>query len=99
MGRDGGGGQLCRPSSEPSRTVDCSGEDMVKHLCRICRKKIMMGETCHYCDSCNKAVCDDCSSYSDRNEAKVSNISKVCPQLHSSYFQFMNNIYLWCTKY
>lgn len=40
-------------------------------FCRICRKVIMKNETSHRCSNCQELVCDDCSSYSSREESKV----------------------------
>lgn len=40
-------------------------------LCRICRKVIMKNESAHRCSNCHELVCDDCSSYSSREESKV----------------------------
>lgn len=51
-------------------------------FCRICRKVIMKNETSHRCSNCQELVCDDCSSYSSREE------SKVCDK--SKYFFFFN---------
>lgn len=40
-------------------------------LCRICRKVIMKDESgAHRCSNCHELVCDDCSSYSSREESK-----------------------------
>ncbi|KAH9413896.1 hypothetical protein DERP_009495 [Dermatophagoides pteronyssinus] len=39
-------------------------------FCRICRKVIMKNETSHRCSNCQELVCDDCSSYSSREESK-----------------------------
>lgn len=44
---------------------DASGQ------CRICRKIIMRNESAHRCSNCQELVCDDCSSYSAREESKV----------------------------
>ena len=44
--------------------------------CRICRKVIMKDESgAHRCSNCQQLVCDDCSSYSSREESKVNEIS------------------------
>lgn len=40
-------------------------------FCRICRKVIMKDESAHRCSNCAELVCDDCSSYSARDESKV----------------------------
>lgn len=41
--------------------------------CRICRKNITLEEKHHVCSNCHQLVCDDCSSYSSRDESKVRN--------------------------
>lgn len=46
-------------------------------FCRICRKVIMKNETSHRCSNCQELVCDDCSSYSSREESKVMQIINV----------------------
>lgn len=39
--------------------------------CRTCLKRIKENEEHHYCDNCSQIICEDCSSYSGKYEAKV----------------------------
>ena len=43
--------------------------------CRTCLKRIKLEEEYHFCDNCTQIVCEDCSSYSGKNEGKV--ITKI----------------------
>ena len=40
--------------------------------CRTCLKRIKENEEHHYCDNCSQIICEDCSSYSSKHQAKVS---------------------------
>lgn len=54
-----------RRRSSAAMSADATG------LCRICRKVIMKDESgAHRCSNCHELVCDDCSSYSSREESK-----------------------------
>lgn len=54
-----------RRRSSAILSADATGQ------CRICRKVIMKNEQSHRCSNCQELVCDDCSSYSSREESKV----------------------------
>ncbi|RWS12665.1 hypothetical protein B4U79_15409, partial [Dinothrombium tinctorium] len=57
------------PLESPSSSSNVSNTPSIG-LCRICRKTILVGESCHFCDSCSQPVCEDCSSYTKRDERK-----------------------------
>ena len=56
-------------------------------FCRICRKVIMKNETSHRCSNCQELVCDDCSSYSSREESKVCLIINNHRKIFILFFQ------------
>lgn len=71
----GGAGNFLHPNIMPivaagSGPGDKSSDSSI--FCRICRKPLTGDEKCHICTSCTQPVCDDCSSYSCRDETKVS---------------------------
>lgn len=59
--------------------------------CRICRKLIQEDESFHTCSNCHQYVCDDCSSYSSRDDTKVI-VAFKCEQT-------FNKVILSCFQY
>lgn len=67
------------PLESPSSSSCASGvatSPMLVGCCRVCRKGIEVGEEHHYCGTCSRPVCEDCSSYYDR-EGEVSQTPAV----------------------
>lgn len=68
------GSELTSPLDSPQFDHH-SSKELTRHnsigQCRICRKRISNDENYyHICSNCGQYVCDDCSSYSSRDQTK-----------------------------